>query len=216
MSIHTLCLDILILLVTFNPVILAQNAMYMIYNGMVAYDMNFFMKVLIAILSVIVVLIAIVNPNIMVPNLPTNFYWYLVAIIAVPATVALELGIGYIMLLLQGKKVKGISLIESWKHTSTKLVLLSAVVALLEEIIFRQLWFQILYKDFKIYFAIVILISAIAYALNHIFMGKIVFIQKIFSGIVYGSIFYFSGLSIIIPVITHCMQNIIILLKGRD
>ncbi|MCS4481906.1 hypothetical protein JQ038_02580 [Clostridium botulinum] len=45
-------------------------------------------------------------------------------------------------------------------------------------------------------------------------MGKQVFLQKMVAGLIYGALFYFSGFNIIVPIITHCLENIVILLKG--
>ncbi|MCS4467036.1 CPBP family intramembrane metalloprotease [Clostridium botulinum] len=71
-----------------------------------------------------------------------------------------------------------------------------------------------LFKDFKMNIAIVLIITSFVYALNHIFLGKQVFSQKMVAGLIYGALFYFSGFNIIVPIITHSLENIAILLKG--
>lgn len=215
MSTHILCLNILILLVTLSPVMCAQTIMYIINNGVIDYSMEKFLKILEAVLIIVILLSAALKIDIFMINLPKQNYWYLVGLISVVVILVIEVLISYIIICLSGKSVSGITLITTWKKASIKVIGLSVIVALLEEVIFRQIWFSILIKEFKMNIILVIIISGFIYAMNHGFLGKKVLMQKFVTGIIYGCLFYFSGNCVIIPVIAHCVQNSVILMKDR-
>ncbi len=215
MSTHILCLNILILLVTLSPVMCAQTIMYIINNGVIDYSMDKFLKILAAVLIIVILLSAVLKMDVFMINLPKQNYWYLVGLISVVVILVIEVLISYIIICLSGKSVSGITLITTWKKASIKVIGLSVIVALLEEVIFRQIWFSILMKEFKMNIILVIIISGFIYAMNHIFLGKKVLMQKFVTGIIYGCLFYFSGNCVIIPVIAHCVQNSVILMKDR-
>ncbi|SUY47551.1 CAAX amino terminal protease [Clostridium putrefaciens] len=215
MSTHILCLNILILLVTLSPVMCAQTIMYIINKGVIDYSMDKFLKMLAVVLSIVIFLSAIFKIDLLIVELPKQSYWYLLGLVSVLVILIIEVLISYIIICLSGKSVSGITLITTWKRSTIKVIGLSVIVALLEEMIFRQIWFSILIKEFKINAMIVIIITGFVYAMNHIFLGKKVLIQKFVSGIIYGCLFYFSGNCVIIPVIAHCVQNGVILMKDR-
>ena len=102
----------------------------------------------------------------------------------------------------------------AFTKTNINVIILSVFIGIFEEVVYRQLWFNILFKDFKLHIVGVFIITSFVYALNHIFLGKQVLFQKILAGVVYGGLFYFSGFNILIPIITHCLENTVILLKG--
>ena len=82
--------------------------------------------------------------------------------------------------------------------------------ALCEEIIFRQVFFNITYNVFGINIYIVIILSAFIYSINHIYFGANAVFQKFIVGIIYSLLFVYSSFSIIAPVITHFLQNFIL------
>lgn len=82
--------------------------------------------------------------------------------------------------------------------------------ALCEEIIFRQVFFNITYNVFNINIYIVIILSAFIYSINHIYFGANAVFQKFIVGIIYSLLFVYSSFSIIAPVITHFLQNFIL------
>ena len=89
-------------------------------------------------------------------------------------------------------------------------IIIIFIGALCEEIIFRQVFFNITYNVFNINIYIVIILSAFIYSINHIYFGANAVFQKFIVGIIYSLLFVYSSFSIIAPVITHFLQNFIL------
>lgn len=89
-------------------------------------------------------------------------------------------------------------------------IIIIFIGALCEEIIFRQVFFNIVYNVFNINIYIVIILSAFIYSINHIYFGANAVFQKFIVGIIYSLLFVYSSFSIIVPVITHFLQNFIL------
>jgi uncharacterized protein len=66
-------------------------------------------------------------------------------------------------------------------------------------------------KDFHLGVGTTIFLCTLIYAINHITFGLSVVIQKIMSGLIYTTLYYISGLAIIIPIIAHATQNLALL-----
>lgn len=150
--------------------------------------------------------------------LSNNILIYVIAII-----------MGYICILLEileGQIVNYIKYgfwsenIEIHKSLTSKNIILDLLLLIIgasaEEIIFRQVFFYITYKIFGLNIIIVILLSSFIYGLNHIFFGTKAVLQKTITGIVYSLLFVISGYSIVIPAITHIVQNGILYIAGID
>jgi len=93
--------------------------------------------------------------------------------------------------------------------------LLLALIAVGEEIIYRQVWFTILTGSFHFPVIVIILITSLFYGLNHFHMGINTVLAKFISGCVYGGLYVLSGYSILVPIITHVLQNLILMLMTR-
>lgn len=94
-----------------------------------------------------------------------------------------------------------------------KIFLLTALVAIVEELTFRGLLTQwLLY--YKIHIVGVIIISSFIYAINHMFMGFYVVIMKFYSGIIFTLSFFISS-SLLVPVLIHLFSNVIIIYLGK-
>ncbi|MEI0491047.1 CPBP family intramembrane glutamic endopeptidase [Brachyspira intermedia] len=91
-------------------------------------------------------------------------------------------------------------------------IIIIFIGALCEEIIFRQVFFNITYNVFGINIYIVIILSAFIYSINHIYFGANAVFQKFIVGIIYSLLFVYSSFSITAPVITHFLQNFILYL----
>ena len=91
-------------------------------------------------------------------------------------------------------------------------IIIIFIGALCEEIIFRQVFFNITYNVFNINIYIVIILSAFIYSINHIYFGANAVFQKFIVGIIYSLLFVYSSFSITAPVITHFLQNFILYL----
>ncbi|HDK7175266.1 CPBP family intramembrane metalloprotease [Clostridium sporogenes] len=212
MNIRTQCLNLLILLVTFNPIVLVQ----LFLNNEKSYNESLekSLKILLVIYITILMGIFVISQEKFYINIDNNYYWYIIAVIFVPLTIILEVIVGYIVLGISNKIVPKFKISLVFTKTNINVILLSIFIGIFEEVVYRQLWFNILFKDFKLHIVGVLIITSFVYALNHIFLGKQVFFQKILAGVIYGVLFYFSGFNILIPIITHCLENTIILLKG--
>ncbi|EJP6473905.1 CPBP family intramembrane metalloprotease [Clostridium sporogenes] len=212
MNIRTQCLDLLILLVTFNPIVLAQ--LFLTKENSYNESLEKSLKILAIIYAIILVGIFIISKEKFYVNIDSNYYLYIMGVIFVPITICWEIIAGYIMLGVSNKAIPKLKISLVFTKTNIKVIILSILIGIFEEFVYRQLWFNVLFKDFKLHIVIVLVIASFVYALNHIFLGKQVFFQKMVAGIIYGALFYFSGFNIIIPIITHCLENVVILLKG--
>ncbi|MCW6075684.1 CPBP family intramembrane metalloprotease [Clostridium sporogenes] len=202
----------LILLVTFNPIVLAQ----LFLNNEKSYNESLkkSLKILAIIYIIILIGIFVISQEKFYINIDNNYYWYIIAVIFVPLTIILEIIVGYIVIGVSDKTLPKLKISLAFTKTNINVIILSVFIGIFEEVVYRQLWFNILFKDFKLYIVVVFIITSVVYALNHIFLGKQVFFQKILAGVVYGGLFYFSGFNILIPIIAHCLENTVILLKG--
>jgi membrane protease YdiL (CAAX protease family) len=93
-----------------------------------------------------------------------------------------------------------------------------AVLALVvgEELVLRQVLYNLLATDFALALWITILVCAAAYALNHLGFGGASVVSKLPSGLLYILLFYVSGLSIAVVVIAHATQNLTLLALSRS
>ncbi|AVQ39504.1 CPBP family intramembrane metalloprotease [Clostridium sporogenes] len=212
MNIRTQCLNLLILLVTFNPIVLTQ----LFLNNEKSYNESLkkSLKILAIIYIIILMGIFVISQEKFYINIDNNYYWYIIAVIFVPLTIILEIIVGYIVIGISDKILPKFKISLAFTKTNINVIILSVFIGIFEEVVYRQLWFNILFKDFKLHIVGVFIITSFVYALNHIFLGKQVLFQKILAGVVYGGLFYFSGFNILIPIITHCLENTVILLKG--
>ncbi|AUM94392.1 TPA: CPBP family intramembrane metalloprotease [Clostridium botulinum] len=212
MNIRTQCLNLLTLLVTFNPIVLVQ----LFLNNEKSYNesLEISLKILAIIYITILMGIFVISQEKFYINIDNNYYWYIIAVIFVPLTIILEIIVGYIVLGISNKIVPKFKISLAFTKTNINVIILSVFIGIFEEVVYRQLWFNILFKDFKLHIVVVFIITSVVYALNHIFLGKQVFFQKILAGVIYGGLFYFSGFNILIPIIAHCLENTVILLKG--
>ncbi|KYN75721.1 CPBP family intramembrane glutamic endopeptidase [Clostridium sporogenes] len=212
MNIRTQCLNLLILLVTFNPIVLAQ----LFLNNEKSYNESLekSLKILAIIYIIILMGIFVISQEKFYINIDNNYYWYIIAVLFVPLTIILEIIVGYIIIGVSDKNLPKFKISLAFTKTNINVIILSIFIGIFEEVVYRQLWFNILFKDFKLHIVVVFIITSFVYALNHIFLGKQVFFQKILAGVVYGGLFYLSGFNILIPIITHCLENTVILLKG--
>ncbi|WP_198527700.1 CPBP family intramembrane glutamic endopeptidase [Ruminiclostridium josui] len=145
----------------------------------------------------------------------SEFIWYIMAIISAPVLIAIELAVGGIMLRLLKIKVKGISINANWSRISVFGCILTVLLAIIEELIYRQLWSTVIIDNLNWGIGAFVFISSVVYGLNHLYYGFTTFLQKTISGIIFAVIFLLSGGCILVPLIAHSLQNIIILIMGR-
>jgi uncharacterized protein len=85
--------------------------------------------------------------------------------------------------------------------------LLLASIAVGEEVFYRMIWLgALLALGFPA--ALAIVISSLAYGLNHLRFGGISVASKTVTGCIYGSLYLLGGQSIWLPIVTHILQNL--------
>ncbi|WP_024833888.1 CPBP family intramembrane glutamic endopeptidase [Ruminiclostridium josui] len=215
MNIHILCHSLLVLLATVYPVSIPQIALnftrgYPRKNQQILYLMN-----CVIVSSALLLLSLILIPMHGKIVIMSEFIWYIMAIISAPVLIAIELAVGGIMLRLLKIKVKGISINANWSRISVFGCILTVLLAIIEELIYRQLWSTVIIDNLNWGIGAFVFISSVVYGLNHLYYGFTTFLQKTISGIIFAVIFLLSGGCILVPLIAHSLQNIIILIMGR-
>ncbi len=170
MNIRTQCLDLLILLVTFDPIVLAQ--LFLTKENSYNESLERSFKALAIIYAIILVGIFIISKEKFYINIDSNYHLYIMAIIFVPITICWEIIAGYIMLGVSNKAIPKFKISLVFTKTNINVIILSVFIGICEEFAYRQLWFNILFKDFKMNIAIVLIITSFVYALNHIFWAN--------------------------------------------
>ena len=170
--------------------------------------------------AVILVVVALVRPQqVLVFNFPTFLPLLLLAPFVGITCILLEYLVGILLLLLRTRKlvtrvgVHGIYSAVSRIDTKDILSILALVIG--EELILRQLLYNLLATDFAMALWMVILSCTAAYAMNHLYFGPASVISKLPSGLLYVLLFYFSGLSIGVVIIAHATQNLTLLALSR-
>lgn len=212
MSTHILCLNILIILFTISPISIVQLIISSIGGNRQAMSSKTVNYIIAIIYIVIVSSILILDIKLFKFDLPNEYWWYIIAIIMPFVVILIEYVLVKIILKCRGDDRKiSITNLGADNILSKLSVIL---IGVLEEVVYRQIWFAILLKAFGFNIVIVILLSAVVYASNHIAIGKYVFYQKIISGCIYCLLYVLSG-SVIIPMITHGIQNLTIVSRRK-
>lgn len=141
--------------------------------------------------------------------------WLIIAIASAPLLIALELLVGAGIMKLSGVPIGGWAVNSNWVKVSGVGFLLTLALAILEELLFRQLWSGILIVNLGLPIWGYIVISSVAYGFNHLYYGLSTFLQKVSTGTILALLFWYSGGVILIPIIAHTLQNAIILIWGR-
>jgi len=93
--------------------------------------------------------------------------------------------------------------------------LLFGLVVLGEEIFYRGLWFGTL-ERFGLPLALALGISSLAYGLNHLSFGATSVLSKTVSGCLYGALYALGGRNLLLPLVAHCLQNLVLFQIGKD
>lgn len=211
MPIHYL--DILLLMVTFCPGLFIQCLVWSPVKTTQQNINDFFKWISLAYL-IIIMIVYFVNPN----NF-TGFHNFIDGvsplIIAAPFFLLfIEIAISYLFEFLSHSsrgtpKIKIYGLSGGFND-----YIFIFLIAFFEELVYRLFWFNILYDSLHLNQLLIILISAVAFSINHIFMGKEVFISKLITGIIYGFIYLkFNNFWVLIYI--HLMGNLLVILVHR-
>lgn len=207
MNTHILCLNIFILLLTINPISIGQLVRVSFMGMGVMMDEEQMNKTMGIVFLILTSLVFVFIPLNGVLNIPQNKMWFLVAVLLAPVTIFLEIMIAKIFIKNHNdRKIEFVGLGATSKISNLCILL----VGLLEEVIYRYVWFGVLQGLFGVNIILVIVITSLFYALNHISISNMVFVQKFMAGSIYGLLYLLSG-SVLICIITHVLQNFIVL-----
>lgn len=214
MNIRIQCLSLLIILLTLNPLSIANLIEFM--GGRVTnVNIKIFFRNLLVIYMILIVLSYCLVPRIININMYENNLWILIGILCSPWVIGVEILTAYGIIKLKGESVEKIEIDSTWIRCDVEVGIYTVVIGVLEEIVYRQIWFFIMINMLHINIIVVMLLSSIFYSLNHITLGKAVLIQKFISGIIFSMLFYFSGFCILIPILCHGLQNLIVVIRGN-
>ena len=88
------------------------------------------------------------------------------------------------------------------------------IFVILEELIFRSAIINVL-SELGLSLILIVCIAIIIFTLNHVHWGVFVFIQKLFSGSVFVLLYVIFDYCILVPIVTHLMQNFTLLWLSR-
>lgn len=142
---------------------------------------------------------------------------YAVALAAAVLATALEFGTAYAVVLARRRTLvrPRLTVPHLWRSVGPREYGIAVLAVVTEELIFRELWFGLLTDVFPLPVAAVVVLSAAAYGLNHVYFGGVETLQKTASGLVYGGLFVASGYAVTVPIVCHYAQNVFVGLAGR-
>jgi membrane protease YdiL (CAAX protease family) len=169
---------------------------------------------------ILVVVVALVRPHqVLAFEWPTSVSLLVLAPVAGIACIALEYLVGVLILYVRTHRLVTRVTVHSsyaaYPRIDGKDIVSVLVVVVGEELILRQFLFRLLATDMAIAVSLVILLCAVAYAINHLALGATSALAKFPSGLVYVWLFYVSGLSIAVVVVAHATQNLTLLGLSR-
>ena len=170
--------------------------------------------------AVILVVVALVRPQqVLAFNLPTFRPLLLLAPLVGIACILLEYLVGILLLFLRTRKLVTRVAVHS-SYSAVSRIAITDILSILalvigEELILRQLLYNLLATDLAVALWIVILLCTVAYAMNHLGFGIASVISKLPSGLLYVLLFYVSGLSIGVVMVAHATQNLTLLALSR-
>lgn len=212
MNTHTLCLNSLLLFMTLYPVSICQMIQVGLSSKHMHLSESVYMILMVIVYAVLVLGVLVIRPELYHMSLPDNSYWYVIGILSGPVIIVIEIVLGYFMLRIEGHKVSSMTTMKLGGSIASKFAIIG--VGALEELVYRQVWFGILYTNFGITIRWVVLLSALFYAINHMTLGYKVFLQKFISGILFSLLYVYSGFAIVVPILAHVVQNAIVVGRG--
>lgn len=214
MNIHIQCLSLIVILFTLNPLSIAELIEFIKRSGK-NIKIAVFFRNLTLIYILFIVLSFYLIPQSYDIKMPMNSLWIVIGILCAPLVILLEILTSYIILKLKGEEFSKVKIASKWVNCSVKVTIYTLLIGILEEVVYRQIWFYLMVYILDIHIILVIIISSLFYSLNHITLGKYVVIQKFISGLIFSMLFYLSGYSILIPLICHGLQNLIVVIRGN-
>lgn len=150
-------------------------------------------------------------------KLDSSLYWYPLAIIVGAFNISIEYFEAALPVYLKQKKFPNLSPTSVYKEPFSLTGLLSIFfAATLEELVFRQFMISGIFIELGLPIVLMILLSSLFYAINHVYYGTFVVLQKFTSGLVFSIVFVMSGYNIIIASLCHFTQNLLLYLYSVD
>lgn len=131
------------------------------------------------------------------------------AVFLVPVALLIEIILFALVFYQQtGHFPKQLKLQNFWRQKlSPGYYLLLFAIAVMEEFLYRQICFAIFENYFHFPIWSVLIITSLMYGLNHLFFGLSTVLSKTLMGLLYGSLYILGDHSILLPIITHSLQN---------
>jgi hypothetical protein len=115
-----------------------------------------------------------------------------------------------------GKFPRGIALPGLWRRRfSTTDHLLTGMIMVGEEFLYRGIWFSVL-LSLGLPTLAAVGISSLAYGLNHLAFGSTSVISKTVTGLLYCTLYFAGGQSLWLPIVSHVLQNILLFYLTKE
>lgn len=222
MDIRTRCLDIVCLLLLIYPVAVPSILSNMLYNR-IRHDSNKQTRsfwIFSIINFALVALLIMIQPNFEGALSVSAHYFRLSPIVFLgfvlgPLLILTEFAVGALCTKLQKKKISSFTVSEQIGREKTWNKAAVMIVAVMEELLFRDLGYFMTVEKMGWSVALFLLFTSFLYAINHLHEGLTVSLQKLASGFVFGLSFVLTGSLMLVPIIAHVTENIIIMIWSR-
>ena len=210
---------ILILIMVIIPLGFGSNVSYFINGAIRKKGVGFNLLGMVIAYSLILILVWIAGYGDLFYFKSTSILLYLCSPILGIICILGEYAIGVLSNFILTKKwVFKISVHSSYsKEAKIEVfdILIVGAFVIIEELIFRQVLYNLLFKNFGMKEITVLIICSLVFALNHINYGVVTVPQKILSGLIYSLFYMISGYCILVPIIGHMVQNFSLLYLSR-
>lgn len=206
MDIRTLCLDGIILAATAYPSGLSYS-LFVAWRGPCRELSTDLLAVLALPFLIVTPAVWCARPDLLALRTPSMPLLAL-AVLTVPLAILLEYALLLAELYLRtGRLPQRVAIHRFWRRQLTPLEhLLLAVSAVGEEIFFRQIWISIM-LSLALPLPLTAAVGAAAYGANHLAFGGTAVLTKGMTGLLYGALYLLGGQSILLPIISHVLQN---------
>ncbi len=140
-----------------------------------------------------------------------NILWYPLAVVCAFLNITVEFVIAAFPLFRKYKKLPALTPTKVYYERTSLLSIVAIILAATaEEVVFRQIIISVVMNGLSVPVYVVIIISACLYALNHVYFGRKIVLQKLPSGLIFSLIFVLSGYALLPVILCHASQNLIL------
>jgi membrane protease YdiL (CAAX protease family) len=216
MSTPTPYLDGMILMAASNPAGFSYSLFTAGRRGTAPGGSTAFLAVLVLPFAVVLAAVGMLRPELLAFREASPLFLF-AAVLLAPLALLLEYLPGALRSFRNGGRLLApVSVDPFWgrKFTAADHALL-VLVAVGEELFYRGLWLGALQHTFGLPLPVALLLSSVAYGVNHLGFGARVVLLKTMSGLLYGGIYLAGGESLLLPIVTHTLQNALIFVLAR-